>query len=222
METLESIFYPLIYILRLILELGYYLSGNYGVAIILLSMLVAIITYPLTTYAQKIEIKDKLLQDAMAPDLKRVKSDFKGEEQFNAIEKIYKEHGYHPIKSLKSISGLAFQLPFLLSCLVLLFSYPGLVGEKFLFVNDLSQQDSVFFINEITINILPLIMICVTFYETKIKPEMTSPARIKFYAITVVIFFLIYPLPAAIVLYWTSSNVISLLRTMWRVKSLAH
>lgn len=216
MEYLETILFPLIYVLGAVLEVFQDFTGSYGIAIILLSVFVSVITYPLAIHAQKIELRDKQLHEAMAPKLQYAKTNFKGERQFNEIEKIYAEYSYHPIKSVKSVAGFALQLPFLLSCLFLLWKFPPLVGQSFLFLADLSQPDGVFSVGAIGINILPLVMVSVTLCETAIKPELTLGGRAKFSIITLVILALIYSLPSAVVLYWTTSNTISLIRTFIR------
>ena len=216
MEILETILSPLIYVLEVVLEFFQGLSGSYGLAIILLSVFVAIITYPLAIRAQKIELKDKLQHQAMAPKLHYAKSNFKGERQFNEIEKIYKKHNYHPIKSVKSAAGFVLQLPFLLSCLFLLWDYQPLAGRSFLFLADLSQPDGIFLVGSTAINILPLVMVAITLCETAIKPELTLMGRVKFSIITMVILAMIYSLPSGVVLYWTSTNTISLARTFLR------
>ena len=216
MELLETILFPLIYVLELALEIFQGLTGSYGIAIILLSVFVAIVTYPLSIHAQKIELRDKHLHQAMEPKLQYAKTNFKGERQFNEIEKIYKEHNYHPIKSVKSAAGFALQLPFLLSCLLLLWNFQPLAGQSFLFLTDLSQPDGTFSVGANAINILPLVMVAITLCETAIKPELALMGRVRFSMITLVILALIYTLPSAVVLYWTTSNTISLVRTFIR------
>ena len=130
MEFLETILFPLIYLLEFVLEVFQGLTGSYGMAIILLSAFVAVITWPLAFHAHKIELRDKQLHQAMAPKLQYAKANFKGEQQFNEIEKIYQEHNYHPIKSVKSAAGFVLQLPFFafVSDLAVEFSAVGRAG----------------------------------------------------------------------------------------------
>ena len=115
MEFLEMILFPLIYVLESVLMVLQSLTGSYGVSIILLSVFVAIFTYPLAIHALKMEIKDNQLHQMMAPRIQYAKANFKGETRFIEIEKIYKEHKYHPIHSVKSAASFILQLPFLLS-----------------------------------------------------------------------------------------------------------
>jgi len=216
MGFLETILFPLIYVLGFVLKVFHGVTGSYGISIILLSVFVAIITYPLATHAQKIESRDKQRHQAMAPKILYARTNFKGERRFNEIEKIYKEHNYHPIQSVKSAAGFVLQLPFLLSCLLLLWNFQPLAGQSFLFLADLSQPDGIIVVGATAINILPLAMVAITLCETAIKPELTLMGRVKFSIITLVILALIYAMPSAVVLYWTTSNTISFVRTLMR------
>ena len=74
MEYLETILFPLIYVLQKLLEYGFYISGSYGLSIILLSIVVSVVTYPLSIYATKVEQQDKLLHESMAEKLEHVSS----------------------------------------------------------------------------------------------------------------------------------------------------
>jgi YidC/Oxa1 family membrane protein insertase len=215
-QFLETILSPLIFVLALVLGTLQDFTGSYGIAIILLSAFVAIVTYPLSVQAQRIELRDKQLHQQMASKLQYAKANFKGEQQFNEIEKSYIEHNYHPIKSVKSATGFAFQLPFLLSSLLLLWGFQPLAGQSFLFLADLSQPDAFLSLGASAINVLPLIMVAITLCETAIKPELTVAGRIKFSFITLTILVLIYTLPSAVVLFWTSNSTISLARTLIR------
>lgn len=214
MEVIETILFPIIFILRASLEVFFQAVGNYGVAIVFLAILVSIITWPLDKYAKKFELKYKRIHDAMAPKLKEAKKNFKGEQHFHEIERIYKEHNYHPIKSIASVTGFALQLPFLLSSLILLISHPPLEGSGFLFLSDLSRPDGLFQMGGVELNLLPPTMALITLIETAMKTDMSKEAKLKFRIITLGILALIYSLPSAVVLYWMMINVISLFRTL--------
>ncbi len=214
MAFLETPLSPLIFLFRLILEAGHGMTGSYGVAIVLLNVVVAMATYPLYRYTRSLEESEKGRYTGMAEKVAGVKAALKGEAQFNAIEKIYQEYNYHPIKSLKSVAGFGIQLPFLLSGLLLLTHYPPLEGQGFLFLADLGKPDGLLIVSGYTLNLMPFLMSGISFFEAAVKKGMTQPERMKFYFISGGIFFLIYAFPSAVVLYWTCSNVISLSRTL--------
>lgn len=216
METLQALLFPLIWLFGKVLEGFHDLTGSYGVSILGLSLFVALVTWPLARYAQKIEARDRALHEAMAPKIAAAKQQFKGEQRFHAIDAVYKQHNYHPIKSMKSVAGFGVQLPFLLTSLLLLISHPSLAGEKFLLVPNLSQPDALLCLNGFSMNILPLAMTAVTLCEAFIKPEMTREGRRKFYFIAAGLLLLVYALPSGVVIYWTTSNLVSLAKSAFR------
>lgn len=220
MIYLELILYPIILVMSWILELGHFIFSSYGAAIIFLSLVVSTLTYPLSLYAKKIEHKEALLQQKMAPGIRQAKADYKGERQFLEIEKIYKEHGYHPIQSLRSLGGIALQLPFLLSAMLLLWGYPAFSETSFLVLPDLSQPDGLvslpagFGVDRI--NLLPFVMTSFSLTESFLHRDMNAAARVKVWIISIVLLALVYALPSSVLLYWTFNNLFSLSRACWR------
>ena len=218
MNPIEIAFYPIIFSMKLVLELGYSIFSSYGLAIVFLSIVVSILTYPISAWASRIQARNNELANRMAPKIAAAKSEFRGEKQFLEIEKIYMEHNYHPIHAMKSVLGIAPQIPFLLSALFLLWSYPALQQQPFLFLNDLSQPDALLKLPEgskyQTINVLPLAMVAIAFFDSLFKADMNVSAKIKSNVINLVLFVLVYPLPSAVLLYWTSNNAISAIITV--------
>ena len=209
METLYVVLFPIIAIQQQLIDVFVYLTNSIGISIILLSLAIYSLTRPLIRMGEKIEQNHKKIQDSMVEELRYVKSHYKGEAQFNEIERIYKAKNYHPIQSLKSAASLAVQIPFLLSSMLMLLSYQPLVGESFGFLTDLSKPDMQFG----SVNVLPFLMAGITLLESIIKQDMTFGEKIKFNIITLVVIVLIYNLPSAIVLYWMTNNLVSLART---------
>ena len=214
MAFLETVLFPIIWLFRQIIDILYALSGNYGLAIIGLSLIVALATYPLAGYGRRAEMRHKSIIDAMTPEIDAAKASFKGEERFHAIDAIYQKHKYHPIHSISTISGFALQIPFLLSSLVLLISYPPLEGQSFLLIDDISKPDQLLSIAGLGINVLPLVMTVLALGEAMIKPEMDTGSRNRFFLVSLGLLVIVYPLPAAVVLYWTANNVWSFLRSL--------
>ena len=220
MDYLEIALFPVIWGMRHVLEVGFRLTGSYGVAIFMLSILVSVTTYPIAKAGEKIQKADADLRARMQPAITEAKSTLKGEARFNAIERIYREHGYHPIHSLKSVAGLAPQIPFLLSALLLLWEHPPLAGTSFLFITDLGQQDGLIPV-PITIlgsavNLLPFVMTGLSMTETVLVSKRTKTGNFNAWILNAVLFFLVYSLPAAVVLYWTTNNFLSLTRYLFR------
>jgi len=222
MDTISSVLYPIIYLMRLVLEFGYDLFGGYGLAIIFLSVVVSAVMAPLSSITQRIQDRENALQLRMQPELKAAKASHSGEARFVEIEKIYKKYDYHPIKSIRTASGLLLKVPFLLSALVMLWSYAPLQGVSFILIDDLGRPDGLVplpvGLPEIfsALNVLPFVITLINIVEAYSMPGLSRGARRQMTIISVVLLILVYPLPASIVFYWICSNIWSLAGTLAR------
>lgn len=217
MQILELILTPLVWLFQLVFEAIHAAVGSYGLSIVLLSLVVTIVMYPIASSARKLEEKEKLRQERMAPAIAAARVAYKGRERFEKIDEIYQENNYHPIKSMASMAPLMLQIPFLLAALFLLVDYPPLVGRSFLFIPDLSLADGLLpfpVAGFSAINLLPISLTAVALLESHLKPEGTAKSRQRFLIVALVLLALIYSFPAAVGLYWLCSNIWSLLRSM--------
>ena len=221
MEFLRSILWPLTEAMRILLEGLTAVVGGHGVAIMLLSVIVTTLLSPVTKLARRYEAADRLRQDRMADGIAEAKATTTGRERFERIDAIYKEHNYHPIKSMASLLPLFVQLPFLLAALFLLTDYPAIQGERFGPIPDLSRPDALVTIASQPLNVLPILLTLVAVVEALVGPESTRQSRLRFFVVAVVLLVLIYPLPSAVCLYWLTSNLMSFLRSLMR-RRLSH
>ncbi len=218
MEYLSSLLSPLTQILQFFLEAIVQVTGSYGLSIMLLSVVVSVVLTPITTIARRLEEKDKARQDKMAPLIANIRTNYRGQERFEKTDEIYQQFGYHPIKSMASLLPLFVQLPFLLAALFLLVKYPPLVGNSFLFIPDLSQPDGLIALPGLpwVLNLLPIALTGVAVFESMIRMEATHQSRRRFLVVAIVLLFLIYRFPSSVSLYWLTSNLFSLFRSLLR------
>lgn len=209
MELLTLVLSPISMAMAALLEVMYSVVGSYGLSIVLLSVIVRLLLMPLTQWAQRIEAAETATQAAMAPQIKDAKTQYSGRERFEKIDAIYTAHGYHPIFALKSLSALALQIPFLLAALFLLSDYPALQGIGFGPIGDLGRSDALLSIGNVTINVLPIILTLVAISEAFYNDKATSTSRMKFIFVAFIVLILIYGFPAAVSLYWLTSNIFS-------------
>ncbi|WP_394891479.1 YidC/Oxa1 family membrane protein insertase [Mesorhizobium sp. AaZ16] len=215
MGALSIILWPIIAPMGFVLDWLHHLSGSYGVAIILLSALVRMVTLPLSKIGRRHVECERLVQLQMQPALAEAKARYSGRERFERIEGIYASHQYHPIHSMASLLPLLIQIPFLLAALFLLTDHPSLAGERFLFIRDLAQPDRLLSLGQgVTVNLLPILLTAVAVIESAVAANATRLSRLRFLIIAVVLLVLIYPLPAAVCLYWMASNAWSLIATL--------
>ncbi len=214
MDTLEVLLYPIVVAMGFVFEMLHGALGSYGLAIIGTSAVVRLVMYPIIKASLRLEEKERRTQLAMAPAIASATATLSGRARFEAIDAIYQTHGYHPIKSLITLVPLLLQIPFLLGALHLFVDYPALVAAKFLIIDDLSKPDQLVRLGTLAINVLPIALAAIAVLDSALNRNATRQARWRFLVVTAVLLVLIYPLPAAVCLYWLTSNVWSLARTL--------
>jgi len=205
LDILTSILYPIIWIMNFVFELYVGITGSTGIAIILLAITFSLLLLPIQKYGRRKEDKVREKMRLVDIELAPYKAKFKGEALFNETERIYKKLGYHPIHSFALGMSFIVILPVLISAIILLGTHPSLVGTSFLFVPDLSRPDAL--LNPI--NLLPIVMTSITILDAFIRFKGDRSALIRFLAIALVLFALVYNLAAALVIYWTTNVIIS-------------
>lgn len=210
LDGLKLVLWPLISAINFVFDQLNNLTGSAGFSIILLSILVSLLILPLQKRAKRTEnriIRKKETVDAQLAD---EAAGLKGEEKFRVMERVFEANRYHPIQTIALGLPLFVSLPFLLSALFAFSENPAFQHTQFLFVRDLSMPDAVLF----GLNLLPIFMFGITMLDAIVRFKNNRQAIIRFLIISVLLFFLIYNFSAAIVLYWTSSNVVSFLLSL--------
>jgi YidC/Oxa1 family membrane protein insertase len=179
----------------------YSLLGNYGLVIIVFSILMKVVFYPLTSRSLKSMKKMQELQ----PKLKALQEKYKSEPQkLNAeVMKMWKENKVNPMGGCLLMLP---QLPIFFALFTVFRNTILLRGAEFAFwMQDLSQPDQTL--------ILPIIMGLTMFLQQKMT--MQDPKqKMLVYILPIVFFFLFKGFSTGLVLYWTMFNVLSILETI--------
>lgn len=184
---------------------------NYGIAIIGLSCVTALIIIPIEKAVRGSILKEKKIESVLQPQLTEIKIKYSGIEKNNAVKRLYNRYGYSPLYAIRNIYGVLVQLPFLIGAYLMLSSYANLNGQSFLFIKDLSMQDHLLG----SVNLLPILMTVVNL-STLLFLNLSKKENIQTTAIAFVFLVLLYTAPSALLLYWTMNNVIHLLRALWK------
>jgi len=182
-----------------LLDWFYEFAGNWGVAIILLVVLVRVVLFPLTFKGMVSMYKLKEL----APKMKEIQQKYKKDPQKLQMHmiKLYKEHGANP---LGGCLPLLLQIPIFYGIYKLLLYAIELKGASFLWINDLSVMDPYF--------ILPILMGVSMYIHQKLTPtNFQDPMQEKVFKFLPVVFtIMMVSFPAGLVLYWTVNNILSI------------
>ena len=209
-DLLSTLLSPIVWAMGRVLELFYHLTGSAGLSVILLALLFTTLLIPIQNYGRRIEERVRGTMKKVETDLAPYKGQLKGEALFNQTEEIYQKHKYHPIHSVGLGMSFIILLPILISAILLLGSHPILEGQSFLFISDLSAPDHMLG----PVNVLPIVMSGITVIDAFIRFRDDKPVMVRFLLIAIVLFVLVFNLAAALVIYWTTNVLISLLLTL--------
>jgi len=195
------------------------LVKDYGLAIILLTLLSKLITYPMTQSSTKSMMKMKELQPKLtALRAKHKNSPQKMNEEMMAL---YKAEGVNPFNP--GCLPMFLQMPIFIALFIVLRKAIELRGaSSFLlpWVSDLSQPEALFMlpfaipIYGSNVALLPIIMAALTFFQQKSAIQDPNQ-KAMIYMMPVIMLVMFNGFPAGVVFYWTVSSAISLAQQKW-------
>lgn len=203
---LRSIFKPItILILKAFLTL-HQIIPNYGLVIIVFSILIKIVLFPLTHKSLEAAARMQQLQ----PKLAALKEKYPDDQQKVGQEtmKLYKEEGVNP---LGGCLPMIPQMPILFSLFNVFRGAIELRQSEFaLWIDDLSQPDRLS-IGGIEIHVLPLLMAVSTFLQSKMTMKDPKQA-VMVYIMPVFMTFIFWSFSSGLVLYWTMFNILTVIQ----------
>ena len=201
-----------------VLNAIYGVVGNYGVAIIIVTILMRIIVFPLTLKQEKSMKKMRDLQ----PELEKIKEKYKDnpQEYQQKTAELYRESGVNP---LGGCLPLLIQMPVFVA-LYWAFSGNAIPADaKFLWFT-LKQPDRLFMIGNFAFNLLPILNVGVTYIQQKIMTSATSgqessqQMQTMLYMMPLMMLFIFYKMPSGVTLYYLVSGALSLVQQYFILK----
>jgi len=196
----------------------YKVIPNWGVCIILISIIIYLATYPLTIRSL---VSMKKMQ-ALQPLMKKIQEKHKNSPQKanQEIMELYKEHKINP---LGGCLPMLLQMPIFVGLYQVLWRSVSFKGADFLWIKDLSLPDRIFILpasfpiigNEI--NILPILMIFIMFYQQKLTsanmassdPMQVQQQKMMMFIFPLMLGFLFYRFASGLTLYFTMFYLLS-------------
>ncbi|MCS4534068.1 membrane protein insertase YidC [Neisseria montereyensis] len=179
--------------------------GNWGWAIVLLTIIVKAVLYPLTNASYRSMAKMR----AVSPRLQALKEKY-GDDRMamqQAMMQMYKEEKINP---LGGCLPMLLQIPVFIGLYWAIFSSVELrQAPWFGWITDLSRPDPLF--------ILPIIMAITMFIQTHLNPPPADPMQAKMMKIMPIIFsIMFFFFPAGLVIYWVVNNTLTILQ-QWHI-----
>lgn len=210
-----------------LLDFLYNIVKNWGVAIIILSILIYIILYPLSIK----QMRSMKKMQALQPRIEELKKAYKDNPQKlnKEIMELYRNYKINPFSGCLP---LILQIPIFFALYQVLIRSVALKGARFLWIKDLSEADRLFIIPNLSpnfpiigneINILPLLMTIGMFFQQKLSTQSSSGASAEQQKMMLFLFplmfgFIFYKMPSGLVLYWFVNNILMLVQQLYLSK----
>ena len=204
----------LAYIMLAIMNWLYGLIGSFGWSIILLTLLIRTIFFPVTMKANA-SMRE---MSALSPKLKEIREKYKDEPMVAQakMSELYKEHKVNP---MGGCLPMLIQIPVFIALYYALGSAAELRQQSFWWISDLAQPDTVCHIFGLAINPLIIAWTLLMVVQQKLTPTTMDPTQAKVMLIMpLVMLFILYTLPAALTLYWTVSQIFSIAQMLYQNK----
>ena len=225
-KTIRLAWGPLNYLARFLqwlLNMFYSLCGSYGISIILLTLLVRTVFYPITARGNESMKKMQKVQ----PKFKELREKYKDNPQLlnQKMSELYRQEGVNPFAGCLPI---LLQIPIFFALYAMLDNVIALRHVSFLWCKNLAAADTVCSIplyfdlpligNHIPVNPLVLTMTALMVVQQRMTPMAMDPAQKKMMALMPVFMLIfLYDLPSGLTLYWTVSNIFSIAQ-LWMQK----
>ncbi|MBX7532569.1 membrane protein insertase YidC [Qipengyuania sp. 1XM1-15A] len=204
---------PLLWLLKNIFEL----VGNFGVAIIILTIIVRGLMFPI---AQK-QFASMAGMKAIQPKMKALQEKYKDDrvKQQQEMQKLFKEEQVNP---LAGCLPLILQIPIFFALYKVLYLAIEMRHQNFLWISDLSAPDPATILNLfgllpftppsfLAIGVLAVLLGVTMWLTFKLNPSAMDPVQQQVFAIMPwVLMFIMAPFAAGLLLYWVTSNILTL------------
>jgi YidC/Oxa1 family membrane protein insertase len=206
---------PLTRFFHWLLQALYSVIPNYGIAIIVLTVLVRLVTAPLT--ARQMRSMERMRR--LSPKLEEIRTKYQEDRQKQSEEmmKLYRQEGVNP---LGGCLPMVLQIPVFIGLFYALRSSIELRHSPFVgWIDDLSVPDQLFVLPglQLPVRVLPLLMGASMVVQQRLTPMQVDPAQARMMMIVmpVMMTVMFYQFPSGLVLYWMVSNVLAISHQLW-------
>jgi YidC/Oxa1 family membrane protein insertase len=198
-------------------------THNYGVAIILLTLLIKVLFFPLTKKGSEATLR----MQALAPKIKEIQEKYKNNPQKQQVEmtNFYKQEGYNPISGCLP---MLLQIPIFIAMYNLFNNHFDLRGAAFIpgWIPDLSVPEYIWnfpdgfklpLLRWTALRALPFIYVASQLIYGKVtqtpgQQQSAGQMKMMLYVMPIAFFFILYDVPSGLLIYWIFSNILTLVQ----------
>jgi YidC/Oxa1 family membrane protein insertase len=187
-----------------VLQFFHSLVGNYGFAIILVTLLIKVIFFPLFSMSYRAMAKMRTVQ----PQLQQIRENY-GDDRQKMNEEMMRLYREEKVNPLGGCLPILVQIPVFISLYWVLLESVEIRHEPFaLWITDLTSQDPFY--------VLPILMGASMVVQQLMNPAPLDPVQKKVMLALPVVFTVFFmQFPAGLVLYWLSNNLVSIAQQWW-------
>ena len=207
---------PLKLIFEIIFVFANKFVGNYGFAIVILSLVMNFLLLPLYKRTDAIQEEARDVEDKLREGVTHIKKSYSGDERMMILQTYYRQNNYKPTDALNGSVSLLLEVPFFMAAYQFLSNLQLLEGVCFGPIGDLSAPDALLVLGGITLNLLPVIMTVVNVISSALYLKgFPLKTKIQLYAMALFFLVFLYDSPSGLVMYWTMNNLFSLVKTLF-------
>ncbi len=201
-----------------VIDYFFKITGNFGIAIIIITAVIRIIFFPLANYSFRSMAKMKALQ----PEMTRLK-DVHKEDKVKLQQEIMALYKKEKVNPASGCLPILIQIPFFFAIYKMLFISLEMRHQPFFgWIKDLSAQDPTSIFNLfglipwdppgfLIIGIWPILMGLTMYLQQKLNPAPTDPIQAKiFMFFPLFLTIILAPFPSGLVVYWTVNNILTI------------
>ena len=215
MEFMQDFFAPIVTIFRAVLEAFYSVTSmagveSYGLAIILMTIVVKIALYPLTAK----QIRSMKAMQEIQPAMKKIQKDYKNNPQLmqQKMAELYRDAGVNP---LAGCLPLLFQMPILMGVYYSLYGFNYSGDPGFMWLSSLSDPDPLY--------VLPILSALTTYISQKQSMSNNSndnqQMKMIMYIMPLFIGWISLNFPSGLFVYWVTMNVVQIVQQFFMFRA---
>ena len=207
-----DLFAPIEHVMSAVLTALYSLTEmlgvpNYGLAIILLTVLIKLLVYPLT----KKQLQSMKAMQRIQPQLQKLQEKYKNNPQViqQKMMELYQKEGANP---MSGCLPMLIQMPILMGMYYTLYNFDyGGAAPSFMWLPSLSETDPLY--------VLPLLSAVTTYLTSRTMQSSNSnqnqQMKVLTYMMPIFIGWISLNFPSGLVLYWVTMNVVQIVQQLW-------
>ena len=212
LSILETILIgPLKLVFEMVFTLSYQLTGNPGLSIVFLSLVMNLLVLPLYKRADAMQERARDVEAKLSAGVGHIRKTFTGDERMMILQTYYRQNHYKPTDAMKGSVSLLLEIPFFMAAYQFLSHLSIMEGTPLGPIQNLGVPDTLLTIGGVGIHVLPFVMTGINILSSLLYLKgFPLKSKIQVYAMAAFFLVFLYNSPACLVFYWTLNNLFSL------------